>query len=188
MKPERKQWIGDWERFDEIADKWDKMHKKYGLYGMADRIIKTPAWRAYDNRWPFDNMVTWESNGDILDFKEEAKQPSVEDEVADRLLTQELIDNLTPRQKLIFEAIRDGQSSVEVEISQGYKTNNAVRWHKHQIKKKYISLKEDNYEKIFEFVCRDCGNVFEGKKIESPCPSCDSDDTLFTKQHFKPVF
>jgi predicted Zn-ribbon and HTH transcriptional regulator len=184
----RKEWIGDWDKADEIFKKWDEMHKRLGLYGMADLLIKTPSWRAYDQRWPFDNMATWDSNSDIVDYREEAKQPSIEEEVGDRLLTEELIRNLSPRQKKIFEAIRDGQSSVEIEIEQGYNTNIAVRWHKHQIKKKYKSLKADNYEKIFEFVCRDCGNVFEGKKIESPCPSCDSKDTLFTKQHFKPVF
>ena len=188
MKKEPKQWIGDWDQADKIFEKWDKMLIQLGTYGMAKLVIKTPSWRAYDQRWPFDNMATWDNNLDIQDYKEQAEQVSVEDEVADRIMTQELIKNLTPKQKKIFEAIREGQDSVEIEKSQGYKTNNAVRWHKHQIKRKYTALKADSYEKRFGFVCRDCGNVFSGLEIESPCTSCDSKDTLFTKQYFRPIF
>ncbi len=180
---ERKQWIGDWDRADQIFKKWDEMYNRLGLYELTDLLIKTPSWKAYDQRWPFDNMATWDSNGDILDFKEEAQQVSVEDEVSDRLITEELIKSLSPRQKLIFEALRDGSNSVEIEQDQGYNTNNAVRWHKHQIKKKYNDLKEDKYEEVFEFVCKDCGNVFSGIQTESPCPSCESKNTLFTKHY-----
>ena len=99
MKKESKQWIGDWEQFDKISEKWDKMLIQLGTYGMAKLVIKTPSWRAYDQKWPFDNMATWESNLDIEDFRERAQQASVEDEVADRIMTQELIKNLTPKQK-----------------------------------------------------------------------------------------
>lgn len=190
MKAKQKEWAADWERFNEIADKWESMRNKYGDYKMAELLSKTPSWRAYDQRWPFDNMVNWQNVLDITDplLQIQSDQASVLDEAAEKLDTEKLIANLTPRQKKIFDALYDGASSVEIEITQGYNTNNAVRWHKHQIKKKYEAIKADRYEKRFEFVCRECGNVFDGLVIDSACPLCGYGNCLFTKQYFKPIF
>lgn len=186
---ERKVWAGDWSRFEEIARKWDEINKELGDFGMAELVSKTKSYRAYDQRWPFDNMAKWGDNLPLEDLKKESQSASVEDEVADRMDTQKLIESLTPRQKKIFDALREGLNSVEIEVSQGYNTNNAVRWHKHQIKKKYNSIKADRYEKRFEYVCRECGNIFEILiQEDEPACTCDSKNTLFIRQYFKPIF
>lgn len=186
---ERKQWQGDWDRFEEIAQAWEDMNSRLGDFGIADVMAKTDSYKAYDTRYPFDTMLKWEDNIDLSDptIQIQAVQISVEDEVSDRLEIERLVANLTPKQKLIFEALRDGENSVQIEIEQGYNTNNAVRWHKHQIKKKYNSILADKYEQCFEFVCRECGNIFDGQEIESICPSCDSKDTLFLRSYTKPI-
>lgn len=178
-------YIGDWDKFEEIAQKWDKMRNRLGDYGMAELVTKTKSWRAYDQRWPFDNMATWQNNLDITspELQIQSLQASIEDEVADRLDTEMLIAELSPKAKKIFEALRDGATSVQIEVEQGYNTNNAVRWHKHQIKKKYTSIKASEYEQHFEFVCRECGNIFNGEQIASACTSCDSTNTLYIKSY-----
>lgn len=181
--------VGDWSRFEEIAQKWEEMRKRLGDYGMAELVTKTKSWREYDNKWPFDMMATWQNNLDITDpaLQIQSNQASIEEEVADRLDTERLIAELSPRAKKVFEALRDGATSVQIEYEQGYNTNNAVRWHKHQIKKKYIEIKNEQYKLCFEFVCRDCGLVFDGQEVDSICPSCDSGDTLFIKSYTKPI-
>ena len=180
----------NWNDFDKIAEKWDSMLAKYGSYKMAEMVTKTKSWRLYDQKWPFDNMINWAHVLDITDplLQIQAEQASVEDEAAERLDTEALVANLTPRQKKIFDALYNGQSSVEIEISQGYNTNNAVRWHKHQIKKKYEAIKADKWEQHFEFVCRECGNVFDSLELDSHCPACDNSDVLFLKSYTRPVF
>lgn len=189
MKRERKEWSADWDRFEEIAQRWDEMQAKYGIYKMAALIAKTEAYKAYDMRYPFDNMINWANVLDITAplLQIQSNQVSVEEEAASAYDTERLIAELSPRQRKIFEALRNGDTSVEIEIEQGYNTNNAVRWHKHQIKKKYESIKADKYEIKFEFVCRDCGNIFNGEEIESNCTQCDSKNTLFLKSYTKPI-
>lgn len=186
---ERKEWAGDWSKFDEMADIWQRMNAKLGDYGMADLMSKTKSYQAYDRRYPFDTMI---NRNDVLDITDpllqiQSDQASVEEEVADRLDTERLVAELSPRQRAIFDALRDGATSIEIEVEQGYNTNNAVRWHKHQIKKKYTTIKADKWVQKFEFVCRDCGNIFDGDEIESICTSCDSKDTLFLRSYTKPI-
>lgn len=182
---ERKEWAADWDRFEEIAEKWDKMHKRLGDDGLAALMMTTKAYRAYDQRWPFDNMARWSENTGLENIKLISSAPSVEEEVADRLDYEKLVNELTPRQKLIYEALRDGQDSVEIEVTQGYNSNGAVRWHKHQIKKKVNQIRNDEYDIKFEFVCRDCGNIFDGDEIDPIC-QCGSSDCLFLKSYTKP--
>lgn len=181
-------WVGDWTKFEETAKAWDEMNRRLGDYKMAELVSKTKSYKAYDQRWPFDNMAKWGDNVGLEDLKNEAQGATVEEEVADRMDTEKLINSLTPRQKKIFDALREGLNSVEIEISQGYNTNNAVRWHKHQIKKKYNSIKADRYELRFEHACRTCGNIFETLNLKDVVCECESKDILFIRQYFKPLF
>lgn len=188
MKKKRKEYQFDWSKFNEVAQEWDELLNRLGIYGLSELMQKTPSFKAYEQRYPLDNIVNRTELLDITEIQIQDTKPSLEEEAAERLETEALIANLTPRQKEIFDALYTGKTSLQIEIEQGYNTNNAVRWHKHQIKKKYKSIKADRYEQRFEFVCRECGNVFDGLVIDSACPLCGSDDCLFTKQYFKPIF
>lgn len=175
---ERIEWAADWDRFEEIAKKWDKMNHKYGDHGLAEMISKTKSYRAYDQRWPFDYMMRWGDNVGLDNVNLTSELSSVEDEVADKIEFERRFEQLSDKQKLIYDALRSGQDSIQIQTDQGYNSNGAVRWHKHQIKK--VMTAPD--EHVFEFVCRECGNIFESLEIEPEC-ECGSKDCLFTKHY-----
>ena len=176
------------ERIIAHCDAWDAMYKKLGIYQMANKINKSRAYRIYKSRWPHDKETKMVIQSMPEDIEIAWNAPSPEEEAQDSYNTQILIDNLTPKQKKIFEALRDGKNSVEIENEQGYNTNNAIRWHKHQIKKKLYAIKHDKYAQLIGYVCRDCGVVFEIDVTAEQVCRCGSTDILKTNQRFKPIF
>lgn len=169
------------------CDKWDEIVKKDGMYGVAKRIVKSRAYRIYKSRWPYDK----ETQIPIYSMPEELELamdiPSPEEEAADAYDTEILFKNISPRQQVILKALREGKTSLEIKEEHGYNTDNAVRWHKHQVKKVMTAIKADSYIHYTEYVCRDCGTVFETEN-SIYCPTCGSDNLLKTGQRSKPVF
>ncbi len=160
------------------CDKWDAMVQKYGAYGMAKLIMKTASYRAYIQKWPFDFSETWQnikSTDDIVDTLDDGTI-SVEDEVQSRLQFDELLNSLTPKEKEVFDGLLDGMNNNEIERIYHFNTNNAVRWHKHQVKKKYHNLRD---ETVNEYICKDC--IWQWKQKSAViCPKCDSRRILLT--------
>lgn len=159
------------------CDKWDAMVRKYGAYGMAKLIMKTPSYKAYVQKYPFDHSETWhtiKSTDDLLGIGDGAI--SVEDEVISRIQFDELIESLTPKEREVFDGLLDGMTNSEIERIYRFNTNNAVRWHKHQVKRKYYNLRD---ETINEYICKDC--IWQWKQNSAvTCPKCDSRRILLT--------
>ena len=163
------------------CDKWDNMVKKYGAYGMAKLIMKSPSYRAYVQKWPFDFSETWQNIKSTDDLAETLDDGmiSVEDEVLSRLQFDELLESLTPKEREVFDGLLDGMTNSEIERIYRFNTNNAVRWHKHQVKRKYYSLRDETTN---EYICKDC--IWQWKQNSAvTCPKCDSRRILLTAKN-----
>lgn len=155
---------------EEQRSKWDKMLASYGKYGMAKKVLKTKSYRAYKQKWPFDD---YEKDVSLTDLEiTDTQSPSVEDIVADRLDIEKIMEQLPPRSQEVFKQLLDGKTNPEIEKNLDFQTNGAVRWQKNQIKQVYHTVVDRVYN---EYVCRTCANVY---KDISPleCPKCGSRD------------
>ena len=155
---------------EEQRQKWDKMLASFGKYGMAKKVLKTKSYRAYKQKWPFDD---YEKDVSLTDLElTDTHSPSVEDIVATRMDIEKIKDSLSPRSLQVFELLLDGKTNPEIEEMLDFKTNGAVRWQKNQIKTEYHHVVDRVYN---EYVCRTCANVY---KDISPleCPKCGSRD------------
>lgn len=150
--------------------KWDKMLKKYGIQGMAKRVMKTKSYRAYKQRWPFDDYDPNVSLDDLIVL--DNSSPSVEDIVSTRLEIDKIRGSLSPKTQKVFDALLEGKSNPEIEKQLGFNSNEAVRWQKNQVKQEYYKT---TGRKLNEYVCRDCAHIY---KDISPleCPKCGSRD------------
>lgn len=160
------------------CDKWDAMVRKYGAYGMAKLIMKTPSYKAYIQKYPFDFSETWHtirSTDDLADTLD-GHTISVEEEVQSRLQFEELMAKLTPKEHIVFEGLLDGMTNSEIERIYHFNTNEAVRYMKHRVKRKYHAIRD---ETVNEYICKDC--IWQWKqKSAVTCPKCDSRRILLT--------
>lgn len=129
----------------EICDKWERMIAKYGVYGVAQKMVKTPGWRAYVQRWPFDYIQTRESTiGSDEAFETLADYgPDIVEQVDMRIKRERFIDSLSERQYKIWELYEQGKNPAEIKEILGYNTTNAIRWHKNQIKTKWVIVRDE---------------------------------------------
>lgn len=172
------------------CDAWEAYVKKHGRFEVARRISKLPSYRAYVQKWPIDYTERWDTILSVEDMRDFLKDPAppVEKEVSDRIDAQLLERRLTPKQKKIWSAYREGKDNNQIMDEQGFKTDNAVRWHKHQIKRAYAEVKATKFETLYEYICKDCVNLWtETQKGQYYCPRCDSGFTLYTGEVLKPI-
>lgn len=168
---------------EEQRQKWDKMLASFGKYGMAKKVLKTKSYRAYKQRWPFDDYVAdvslrtqYASDNSSVDGPDHdlivSDAPSVEQIVSDRLAIEKIRNSLPPRAQEVFDKLLLGKTNSEIQNELGFQTNGAVRWQKNQIKQVYHTVIDRVYN---EYVCRTCANVY---KDISPleCPKCGSRD------------
>lgn len=118
---------------EDTMRKWETMYKKYGPLGLASKMVKTPAYRAYVQKWPFD--YTKPILGEDAYLDRDSGAVDIVDEVDTRIRYKEFLSLLSPRQLDIWLLYADGKRSYEIMDILGYKTTGAVRWHKHEIKK-----------------------------------------------------
>lgn len=162
------------------CDKWDAMVRRYGAYGMAKLIMKTPAYRSYIQKYPFDFSETWhtiKSTDDLVNI--DSTSISVEDEVQSKLQFEQLLDDLTPKEREVFDGLLDGMTNSEIERIYHFNTNEAVRYHKHRVKRKYHAMRD---ETVNEYICKDC--IWQWKQNSAvTCPKCDSRRILLTAKN-----
>lgn len=116
---------------------WARLLQVYGVYGLTKKIVKLESFRKYIRRYPYD--LTQAQYDDIYNEDGvvyiEAKQPSVEDEVDVRMRVSMAVDSLSVKQKKVWDLMQKGYTHKQIKDKMGFKTENAVRWHKHMIKK-----------------------------------------------------
>ena len=171
--PENKENTLSYKKSMDLCDKWDRMYKKYGPINMSKKMMKTPSYRAYINKWPFDFRYTI---GDIDDIDTVSNSPSLEDEMNSKLDLETFENKLTDRQMDVWQGLKDGLNSSEIEQAYNFNTNGAVRWQKHQIK---TALKNHKHKILHEYVCKSCAWIFKDSR-ELDCPKCGSRDLLDT--------
>lgn len=125
------------------CDRWEKMVAKHGMYGVAKKMMKTKAYRAYEQKYSFDYSQTWdemtgseEQLGMIPD-----SSPDIVELVDIRMRRQKLVDSLSAKQKAIWDMYEDGRTPAEIKEKLGYNTTEAIRWQKHNIKKKWLEVR-----------------------------------------------
>lgn len=119
--------------------KWERMHRKYDSYGMAARMIKTEGWRKYIRKYPLDFTERW---GTVLSTDELSEyiaddHISVLDEASSNIDIAKIIDELTPKQRIVWDALVAGKTHAEIREEYGFKSAVATRYHKHKIKGKF---------------------------------------------------
>ena len=119
------------------------MVAKHGMYGVAKKMMKTKAYRAYEQKYSFDYSQTWdemtgseEQLGMIPD-----SSPDIVELVDIRMRRQKLVDSLSAKQKAIWDMYEDGRTPAEIKEKLGYNTTEAIRWQKHNIKKKWLEVR-----------------------------------------------
>lgn len=116
---------------------WARLLQVYGVYGLTKKIVKLESFRKYIRRYPYD--LTQAQYDDIYNEDGsvyiEALQASVEDEVDVRVGLDKAIDSLSVKQKKVWALMQQGYTHKQIKEKLGFNTENAVRWHKFQIKK-----------------------------------------------------
>lgn len=165
----------------QVLDDFEAMVQRKGAYKVAEKMMKLESFRKFSQKYPYDNAQMWRDTvrvEDIADFLPD-RAVSVEEEVSIRMEMEELEDSLTPRQDQVLNGLISGMSNTEIEAAFGFKTNNAVRWQKHQVKRKYLKLKG---EKVNEYICKECAWQWKQKSALN-CPKCDSRALLCTRKN-----
>ena len=161
-------------------DKWEQMYHKYGSYGLAKKMVKLKSWRDYVQKYPYDYIQSWSAVkqlDELADFLQD-ESISVEDIVSSKLDYENFVTTLTPKQAMVWEGLIAGMSIPEIEAGFGFGANATVRWHKHQIKNKYLQVA---YGTINEYICKECAQQWHDTK-QGRCPDCDSSQVLRTKK------
>lgn len=121
---------------------WERMLAKYGTYGMAMRIMKSKAYRAYIQARPYDEHEAVFS----LDALTEAgyappsgERPVLEDIASDETV-REFLQTLTPKQRRILSALLQGFKPSDIYEREGYRNTGGIRYHKFIIRKKWLSF------------------------------------------------
>lgn len=119
------------------------MMRKYGTYGVAKKMVRTKAWRAYAQKYSFDYAQIWEDTDDrALDTIQDDGPDMVE--LADiRIKRQRLVDSLSAKQKAIWDLYEQGKTPAEIKDILGYNTTEAIRWQKHKIKQIWIMVRDE---------------------------------------------
>ena len=136
------------ERIERDWQIWLGMINKYGPNGVAQKMVKLPSFRKYVQRYPYDLTS---AQYDPLEGEDgyitiEAKQPSVEEDVGTRIEFEKAIDSLSAKTKKVWELLEQGKTHKEIVEILGLNTENASRWHKHQIKRalqSYLDEQDD---------------------------------------------
>lgn len=127
----------------EDCDRWEAMIKKYGMHGVAKKMMKLPSYRAYEQRYSFDYSQTWDDTSDEGLANIPSPGPDLVELVDIRIKRQKLIDSLSERQKAIWDLYEEGKSPAEIKEILGYNTTEAIRWQKHKIKEKWMMVRRD---------------------------------------------
>lgn len=155
------------------CDSWERMYKKYGPIRLAQKMMKTKAYRDYIRKWPFDYR---EPVIPLDELELNGRSPSLEEQTDQTMEMEQLLESLTPHQRKVFELLEEGKTNSEIEKIMGFNTNSAVRFQKHAIKQKYHTLKG---EELNEYVCKSCAFIYKDK-TPLECPKCGSRDVLNT--------
>ena len=122
------------------CDRWEAMIAKRGAYGVAKKMVKTKAWRDYVQKWPFDYIQTRDStvgSDEVFDTLAD-DSVSLVHEIDIKMRYGNFVDSLSSRELQIWRLYEEGKNPAEIMDTLGYNTTNAVRWHKHNIKKKWV--------------------------------------------------
>lgn len=155
------------------CDDWDRMYKKYGPEKLMKKIMRLKSYRDYMSRWPHDFKLT---PVPIDEYEPVSKDPSLEEQINDKLELEKFESSLTDHQRQVFQLLKEGKTNSEIEEILGFNTNSAVRFQKHSLKQK---IQEVYPSHLNEYVCRSCAFIYKDK-TPLDCPKCGSRDVLNT--------
>lgn len=125
------------------CDRWEAMMRKHGTYGVAKKMVRTKAWRAYEQKYSFDHAQTWADTNDEALANLQDVGPDIVELADIRIRRDRLVDSLSAKQKAIWELYEQGKNPAEIKDILGYNTTEAVRWQKHKIKQKWVMVRDE---------------------------------------------
>lgn len=127
------------------CDRWEAMIKKYGSHGVANKMVRTKAWRAYEQKYSFDYTQTWDDT--VGSDEQLASIPTGGPDIVEladiRMRRDRLVDSLSVKQRAIWDLYEEGKTPAEIKDILGYNTTEAIRWQKHKIKQKWIMVRNE---------------------------------------------
>lgn len=129
-------------RQDAMIAHFDSLRKKYGDHALEKKLLRLPSVRKFYQRYSIEDAATRVDIDEL--YSHDDGSLHMEDQVAARLELEQLEASLTPRQLRIFTLYKQGKVPREIKELEGYNTENAIRYQKFLIKKKYEMNRRKN--------------------------------------------
>ena len=121
---------------------FDALRKKYGDHALEKKLLRLPSVRKFYQKYSIEDAA---SRVDIDQlFSQDDGSMKLEDQIAAKIEMEELEASLTQRQLRIFKLYKEGKVPREIKELEGYNTENAIRYQKFLIKKKYEQNRRSN--------------------------------------------
>lgn len=130
------------ERQDKVIAHFDALRRKYGDHSLEKKLLRLPSVRKFYQRYSIEDAAARVSIDDL--FSQDDGSLKLEDQIAAKMEMEALEGSLTPRQLKIFKLYKQGKNPREIKELEGYNTENAIRYQKFLIKKKYEQLRRSN--------------------------------------------
>lgn len=122
---------------------WDRMYKHYGALNLAQKLRRSPNYRAFVQARPFDDteaILSLEMLTDGNGYEHPNGEESPEFAYLSGEIVEQFLQTLTPKQQAILRLLIRGWKPKEIYRRFGYRNTGGIRYHKYIIRQKWNSF------------------------------------------------